>query len=250
MIKYLIVYHHFCILLFGIFLLLFLIIYKSKLLTNFFKTCIFLTFFPIIFMSFLYIFNNKSIGNTSDWLGFLGGYFGIIGAIWGIWWQLDKEKREKEKEIFESQKNALMSFLHLTQNTAQRYHDYSEAFITLLKNKNDFDYISYKTFEYNKVLYDNLLFKVPSKFQVIILKTMNKFNDFSLKDYLKKSKTNDKEILDFLDEEKKIYKLIKNELKDLILELSKMSDERIFNEAKTKLDLLVNRIEEIEGEGE
>lgn len=33
---------------------------------------------------------------------------------------------------------------------------------------------------------------------------MNKFNDFYLKDYLKKSKVSDDEILDFLDEEKNL----------------------------------------------
>lgn len=246
MIKHLIVYHHFCILIFGIFLLIFLIIYKNKFLTIFFKTGIFIIFFPIMFMSFLYIFNNKSIGNTSDWLSFLGGYFGVIGAIGGIWWQLDKEK--KEKEIFESQKNALMSFLYLTQNTASRYHDFSEAFLNLLIKNSNFDHISCKTFEYNKILYNNLLFKVPPKFQEIILKTMNKFDDFLLKDYLIKSGASDKEISDFLNEEKKIYKLIENKLKNLISELSKMSDEIVFSKAKTKLDLLVNRIEEIEGE--
>lgn len=228
-------------------------IFLLKIVKNYWKTIIFILVFPFIldwvlrFIWWIPIPINES-ASLSEWLGFLGAYFGVIGAIGGIWWQLDKEKREKEKEIFESQKGALIKFLHLTQNTAERYYDYSNAFIILLKNNSDFEYISHKIFEYNKVLYENLLFEVPPKFQTIILKTMNKFNDFYLKDYLKKSKVSDDEILDFLDEEKKIYELIKNELKDLILELSKMSDERIFNEAKTKLDLLVNRIEEIEGE--
>lgn len=228
-------------------------IFLLKIVKNYWKTIIFILVFPFIldwvlrFIWWIPIPINES-ASLSEWLGFLGAYFGVIGAIGGIWWQLDKEKREKEKEIFESQKGALIKFLHLTQNTAERYYDYSNTFIILLKNNSDFEYISHKIFEYNKVLYENLLFEVPPKFQTIILKTMNKFNDFYLKDYLKKSKVSDDEILDFLDEEKKIYELIKNELKDLILELSKMSDERIFNEAKTKLDLLVNRIEEIEGE--
>lgn len=227
-------------------------IFLLKIVKNYWKTIIFILVFPFIldwvlrFIWWIPIPINES-ASLSEWLGFLGAYFGVIGAIGGIWWQLDKEKREKEKEIFESQKGALIKFLHLTQNTAERYYDYSNAFIILLKNNSDFECISHKIFEYNKVLYENLLFEVPPKFQTIILKTMNKFNDFYLKDYLKKSKVSDDEILDFLDEEKKIYELIKNELKDLILELSKMSDERIFNEAKTKLDLLVNRIEEIEG---
>lgn len=228
-------------------------IFLLKIVKNYWKTIIFILVFPFIldwvlrFIWWIPIPINES-ASLSEWLGFLGAYFGVIGAIGGIWWQLDKEKREKEKEIFESQKGALIKFLHLTQNTAERYYDYSNAFIILLKNNSDFECISHKIFEYNKVLYENLLFEVPPKFQTIILKTMNKFNDFYLKDYLKKSKVSDDEILDFLDEEKKIYELIKKELKDLILELSKMSDERIFNEAKTKLDLLVNRIEEIEGE--
>lgn len=52
--------------------------------------------FPLIFMSFLYIFNNKNIGSTSDWFVFLGGYFGVIGVLGGIWWQLNEEKRKQQ----------------------------------------------------------------------------------------------------------------------------------------------------------
>ena len=175
----------------------------------------------------------------------MAAYFGVIGAIGGIWWQIYKEKKEKEKEVFESQKNALMSFLYLTQNTAKKYHDFSEAFITLLKKDSNFKDISYKTFEYNKTLYNDLIFKVPPKFQETILKTMNKFDDFLLKDYLRKSKANE-ELLAFLNEEKKIYKKIYKKIKSLISKLSKTPDETFFNEAETKLDFIVKKIEKIE----
>lgn len=217
---------------------------------NYWKTIGFILVFPFILdwiLRFIWWIPIpiKESAPLSEWLGFLAAYFGVIGAIGGIWWQIYKEKKEKEKEVFESQKNALMSFLYLTQNTAKKYHDFSEAFITLLKKDSNFKDISYKTFEYNKTLYNDLIFKVPPKFQETILKTMNKFDDFLLKDYLRKSKANE-ELLAFLNEEKKIYKKIYKKIKSLISKLSKTPDETFFNEAETKLDFIVKKIEKIE----
>lgn len=36
----------------------------------------------------------KESASLGEWLGFLGAYFGVIGAIGGIWWQLNEEKKE------------------------------------------------------------------------------------------------------------------------------------------------------------
>lgn len=38
----------------------------------------------------------KENASAGEWLGFLGAYFGVIGAIGGIWWQLNEEKRKTE----------------------------------------------------------------------------------------------------------------------------------------------------------
>ena len=45
------------------------------------------------------IIPGEEIGNVGDWIGFLGGYVGAIVAIFGIWYQLQENKRnELEKE--------------------------------------------------------------------------------------------------------------------------------------------------------
>lgn len=48
------------------------------------------------------------------WFSFLGGYFGVIGAIGGIWWQLNEERErnqsKKEEEIRKKQKKILTNF--------------------------------------------------------------------------------------------------------------------------------------------
>lgn len=99
MIKEFINYWH---LLIIIFTLLFFLIswnYQNKFilfLLKHFKIFFIALIFPLIFMSFLYIFNNKNIGSTSDWFVFLGGYFGVLGAIGAIWWQLNEEKRKQQ----------------------------------------------------------------------------------------------------------------------------------------------------------
>lgn len=36
------------------------------------------------------------VSSINDWIGFLGAYFGVIGAIGGIWWQLNEEKRGQQ----------------------------------------------------------------------------------------------------------------------------------------------------------
>lgn len=97
MIKEFVTYWHLHIMTVFIILLLINWILKKRFilfLSKHFKIFFIILTFPIIFMSFLYIFNDKNIGSTSDWFGFLGGYFGVIGAVGGIWWQLNEEKRK------------------------------------------------------------------------------------------------------------------------------------------------------------
>lgn len=44
----------------------------------------------------LLVFILKDTFSLDGWLSFLGGYFGVIGAIGGIWWQLNEEKRKQQ----------------------------------------------------------------------------------------------------------------------------------------------------------
>ena len=54
---------------------------------------IFLLLFPIIFIGILEYFLEEV--TAGGWLGFLGGYFGALGAFGAVWWQLESEKRQK-----------------------------------------------------------------------------------------------------------------------------------------------------------
>ncbi|MHD0320190.1 hypothetical protein ABDA07_03245 [Fusobacterium varium] len=123
-------------------------------------------------MSFLYIFNNKSIGNTSDWLGFLGGYFGVIGAIGGIWWQLNHEKKEKEKEKIEKEEKALLTLgIH--------FREISENYKIVCEKYPDMESFSLAIFDYNQNLTNNLLFNIPIKFQNFAIQILTLFHTFS-----------------------------------------------------------------------
>lgn len=64
-------------------------IYKYK------KIIIFLSIFPLFFL-LLSIFNFFQIG---EWLGFLGGYLGVIGTVFSVLWQNEMKEKEKRKQL-------------------------------------------------------------------------------------------------------------------------------------------------------
>lgn len=71
----------------------------KKFIKNYSKiiSIILLILFPIIFIGILKIFikfaPGEMIGSIDGWLGFLGGYFGVIGTIGAVWWQLNESKK-------------------------------------------------------------------------------------------------------------------------------------------------------------
>jgi len=73
---------------------------------KFFKILIIILLIPVIFIGVLKLYYliipGKEIGIKGDWISFSGGYIGSIIALWGIWWQVSNEK--KDKEIKEEQK--------------------------------------------------------------------------------------------------------------------------------------------------
>ena len=44
----------------------------------------------------LFGFSLKTL--DEKWLNFLGSYIGVCGAIGCVWWQLERQRKEKEKE--------------------------------------------------------------------------------------------------------------------------------------------------------
>ena len=73
---------------------------------KFFKILIIILLIPIIFIGVLKLYYliipGEEIGSKEDWISFSGGYIGSIIALWGIWWQVSNEK--KNKEIKEEQR--------------------------------------------------------------------------------------------------------------------------------------------------
>ena len=67
---------------------------------KFFKILIIILLIPIIFISVLKLYYliipGEEIGSKGDWISFSGGYIGSIIAVWGIWWQVSNEKKNKE----------------------------------------------------------------------------------------------------------------------------------------------------------
>ena len=58
---------------------------------------------PIIFIIILKLYYliipKEEVGIKGDWIIFSGGYIGSITALWGIWWQVDNEKKEEKKKM-------------------------------------------------------------------------------------------------------------------------------------------------------
>lgn len=67
------------------------------------KIVLILALFPIIFIGILKLcikyLPGEMIGTIDGWLGFLGGYFGVLGAIGTFWWQLNEEKKSEIKGL-------------------------------------------------------------------------------------------------------------------------------------------------------
>lgn len=76
---------------------------------KFFKILIVILLIPIIFVIFfkLYylIIPGREIGSKGDWISFAGGYIGSIIGLWGIWWQVNNEKKEKIRKEGEKYRN-------------------------------------------------------------------------------------------------------------------------------------------------
>jgi hypothetical protein len=72
------------------------------------KIVLILALFPIIFIGILKLcikyLPGEMIGSIDGWLGFLGGYFGVLGAVGAIWYQknLDLKNDIEKIELYSS----------------------------------------------------------------------------------------------------------------------------------------------------
>lgn len=76
---------------------------------KFFKILVVILLIPIIFVIFLKLYYliipGREIGSKGDWISFAGGYIGSIIGLWGIWWQVNNEKKEKIRKEEEKYRN-------------------------------------------------------------------------------------------------------------------------------------------------
>lgn len=86
---------------------------------------------PLIFFSGLSLIDSTLVSSINDWIGFLGAYLGVIGAICGIWWQLNEEKRKVQLgslKIIEYYFQIILSKLKLTANSNNETKFYRDLF--------------------------------------------------------------------------------------------------------------------------
>lgn len=139
---------------------------------------LFLLFFliilvPLIFFSGLSLIDNRLVSSINDWIGFLGAYFGVIGAIGGIWWQLNEGKKEKEKEKSENEMKALQALgIH--------FREISETFRNVSSHYPYMNRFSANILDYNQDLINNLLLSIPIDFQNFAIQILSLFHSFSI----------------------------------------------------------------------
>lgn len=141
-----------------------------KFIKNHWKKIVIILLFPFVLDGILRFIwqipiSIKESASLGEWLGFLGAYFGIIGAIGGIWWQLNEEKRKQQLgslRIIEYYLTILSSRLGETtknfENKKVKFYKYmffNGLFIdnNLLEHNKDYSIISKKDI---KILNDNI----------------------------------------------------------------------------------------------
>ena len=87
-------------------------------------------FLLVLFLKVTYeIIPGEEIGNVGDWIGFLGGYVGAIVAIFGIWYQLQDNKRSELEKGKRKNRENIISLFHLFIDACENYSSFMEYFI-------------------------------------------------------------------------------------------------------------------------
>lgn len=186
-----------------------------------------------------------------SWLGFFGGYFGVLGAFGAVWWQLYEEKRKKKKELLLLNNENLYSFLISTKEISCKFFIICSTF---LKNISNGDYVIYsqEMFNYDKEIFLDLFKNNNIKVKRYILLVIDLFSTFVLKDIklLEKNKKIDFNENRFYLEQLEIFFYLNKELEILI---KKIEDKHIdlysedFIKIITKhLDFIEKNIDNIE----
>lgn len=172
----------FCVLVFIIFLGIFITsIYKNSNLKKFIlenKKILFLfLLFPFIFFPLIFISGEKF--TLDGWFGFIGGYFGIIGAVGAVWWQLNEEKKREKEEIIFSRNEALYSFLTFTCEKSSKFYTLCEVYLRNIINGNTTIFPK-EIFLYEKEILLNIFETSDVRIKKYIVLISHSFSEFML----------------------------------------------------------------------
>lgn len=165
----------------------------------------------------LLVFILKDTFSLDGWLSFLGGYFGVIGAIGGIWWQLHEGKKKEYLECLNLFKYYL-EFINKDGKNIKNRLDLLKNFIDLKKGA---------TFS------GNFLFFSDSKLNLLR-------NEFFKISSLKSGK-NILEILDILEDKELTSRRIINDsikIKEKYVDIIDMC-KKYFEEEKAKTEEII-----------
>lgn len=192
------------------------------------KVILVLLSIPIIFIGILEYFSEEI--TVDGWLGFLGGYFGILGAVGAIWYQksLDNEAAIKSMELYtnyivESLFHKLENdyiFLITTFATLDGYNEFYEIG-EITKRKKEFNIIN------TDIINSNLSIILSNQKFIILLSLKEKLDDLNY--YVMKLEENITKgdiyypLMDSIDEILRNNDLVSESLAEIVQEFRDLS---------------------------
>lgn len=199
-------------------------------------------FLLVLFLKVTYeIIPGEEIGEIGDWIGFLGGYAGAIVAIFGIWYQLQENKRnELEKEKRKKREN-IISLFHLFIDACDNHSKFIKFFIIKKKiNKSICIFPS-------KNIIEQLILEADYDFKDILIRGYTRF--FAI-DMYSSLNLQGEELKEELNGDYEVFILIVKTLKGILKEVksSKYDDYDTFKKyVLLELKILDDKSYEIDG---
>lgn len=181
----------------------------------------------------LLVFILKDTFSLDGWLGFLGVYFGVIGAIAGIWWQLFENKKQKYLGI----KKYILHILESNSLDSSTFY-FGYAFSIKYKEgafKKEHYYLGNKEYIFQN--YENILFLNFGIEFIQLYEKLEEFNTLTFSLIEKRQET--AKLLKKLEESEKTIP----DLSSIMQSLEDFSDDLI-KKNRTQIDLTHN-IEQI-----
>lgn len=211
-------------------------------------------FIPIAFVFILPFFYSvilrewnkyiNTIGNFDSWISFTGGYLGALLSLWGIWWQINNEKKRNEIKKIEEQKNALYAFFCLAYSVSDKFQSISEVYLKNFLIDGSQTHLPNTFYSFDKELFFQIISNLDLRFYRPAINLLDLLSSFSLKD-IKLAHPTKKECLfneTFYCEQLEIFTLLTNEL-DKILNQDKSN---LTENSLTLISILDSKISAIE----